>query len=665
MRTALAATAAALVVAALPATAQPPAEIDLRFERVSPWTAPDRPLEIAVTLSNRSALPLENPSIGVSVYGRVLSRSELRAALDGRPRSSLIATVTEDLAAPLQAGATQRVAVTRDLGQLATSFRPPRARGGVYPIEIRLQDDRRILSRWFTAVPFFSRPPPQQLNVAWIWSVHRPPAFDADGKPDPAALEASLRRSGLARAAAALARTSVRATVAVTGSLLDSASAGAAGSPLASDLLAGLRALAESPSVELAALPYGRADLTALAGAGLDGDVARQMSESADTAARVLGRRPDLSLLAPPGFRLDPRAATLAAPLGVRRVILDPALLPPIEDQALEGALFGPSRPVRVSAAPGVAFDALLVDPEIRERLRGPGDPVLVAQGVLAETASSFFELPLLASARVIVVASDVLPGSRTAIALLRSLTAAPWIRMRTVGEAFSSLQSEEAPLPLAPAGALPELPYLAAARAARRAVDVARAVVVGPAAGIDALDRLILDSESADWSIAPAGGVAIAETARRKARDFLGTIRAPDRQVTLTSRRGALPVTVVNGTGLEIRLRVRLSSVKATFPAGESRLLETGARIATLEFPAVARATGSFPVTVLLQTVGGETIATGRVVVRSTAVGAVALAATGGGALFLLGAWVRRVLRRRRARPATTNPLPGPRTPG
>ncbi len=55
-----------------------------------------------------------------------------------------------------------------------------------------------------------------------------------------------------------------------------------------------------------------------------------------------------------------------------------------------------------------------------------------------------------------------------------------------------------------------------------------------------------------------------------------------------------------------------------------------------------------------------GETIATGRVVVRSTAVGAVALAATGGGALFLLGAWARRVLNRRRARPADTISPPG-----
>jgi hypothetical protein len=76
-----------------------------------------------------------------------------------------------------------------------------------------------------------------------------------------------------------------------------------------------------------------------------------------------------------------------------------------------------------------------------------------------------------------------------------------------------------------------------------------------------------------------------------------------------------------------------------------------------TIDFSVETRATGSFPLQATVYTPDGRIVLSRvDIVVRSTAVSAVALAATGGGALFLLFAWVRRSVRRRKAR--TVHPV-------
>ena len=73
------------------------------------------------------------------------------------------------------------------------------------------------------------------------------------------------------------------------------------------------------------------------------------------------------------------------------------------------------------------------------------------------------------------------------------------------------------------------------------------------------------------------------------------------------------------------------------------------GRTLGTLTFRVEARGAGSFPIMVTLQTPDGEsTVGTGDVQVRSSAVSAVTLMATAGGALFLVVAWARRAVSRR-----------------
>jgi hypothetical protein len=124
---------------------------------------------------------------------------------------------------------------------------------------------------------------------------------------------------------------------------------------------------------------------------------------------------------------------------------------------------------------------------------------------------------------------------------------------------------------------------------------------------------------------------------------------------VTLTRRTGVqVPVTIQNQTGFTIRLRVELDSQKLAFPAGQARRIEIegkphGRTLGTLTFRVEARGAGSFPIAVRVQTPDGQsTVQTGELQVRSSAVSAVTLMATAGGALFLVVAWARRAVSRR-----------------
>jgi hypothetical protein len=150
-------------------------------------------------------------------------------------------------------------------------------------------------------------------------------------------------------------------------------------------------------------------------------------------------------------------------------------------------------------------------------------------------------------------------------------------------------------------------------------------------------------------WNPAIARAAAISELVRSNE----SLVSASNGSVTLTSRRGAVPVTLDNDAPYPVRVRVRVTSPKLTFPAGNERVVTIAPHGVTITFVAVARTTGSFPMDVSLTSPdAGVTFSGGRVVVRSTAANVLALLLTASGLLFLV-AWssrdvVRRMLRRR-----------------
>ena len=91
-------------------------------------------------------------------------------------------------------------------------------------------------------------------------------------------------------------------------------------------------------------------------------------------------------------------------------------------------------------------------------------------------------------------------------------------------------------------------------------------------------LDRLTLLAESAEWTTDPQAGVALARGARAGALSILGGIQvATGRRVTLTSRTGHVPVTILNRNHFPVRVLVALESALQAMSADSSRPILVG----------------------------------------------------------------------------------------
>jgi hypothetical protein len=656
------------------ASAQPPDDVTVHLTSFAPWTAPDRPLAVALEVTNGGTTPLEEIAVRLTIRDRVRSRSALRVALDREPQGQILAQTTEELLEPLGPGETATITVQRDLGSLATAFLPGRGGSGVYPLAISVQSGVQTLAQRSGAFVFLAQAPESQLNVVWVLPIHRATAMDEGGAYDKAQLGRELLESGAVRSTIELLERHLGAglTLAPTGLLADQLADVANGfdarldngerapvpttDPIAvaaGELLSRLRVAVASPAFEIATAPYARADMASLVAADMALDARQQVLAGRESVGRHLVRQPNPTLFTNANYTLDSRSARTFSALGAEIIVLDPEVLREIP----EGRFGHPDRPEEVRSS-GQSFDALLLDAPVRDRLQTQTeDPVLTAMGVLAETAVSYFEVPGLAPARALVVATDGMPSPAVGGPLLDALAQAPWARLRTATSVITDPALAPAGEPLRLDTITPAVPArLDAAKGARPMVDILEKVVEAPDL-VAELNRRILIAESMDFR--PNVAAAFARAARATAESTLNAITVPPRRVTLTSRGGRVPVTVVNGTGYTIRVRVRLDSAKVTFPGGATRKVTVEGNpdrqtLSTQTFELEARTAGSFPIDVRIESAdGGNQIGSGQLLVRSTAVSAVAFAATAGGALFLLGAWARRAfIRRPKAKP-------------
>jgi hypothetical protein len=155
--------------------------------------------------------------------------------------------------------------------------------------------------------------------------------------------------------------------------------------------------------------------------------------------------------------------------------------------------------------------------------------------------------------------------------------------------------------------------------------------------------------ASTVDWQRDWKQGIARAAAVGGLAGAERSLISASDGSVTLTSRRGAVPVTLQNRAPYPVRIRVQVTSAKLAFPSGDSKLVTVSPSGTTITFVAEARSTGSFPMNVSLESPDARVhFSGGRIIVRSTAANVLALVLTGSGLLFLVGWSSRDVIRRR-----------------
>jgi hypothetical protein len=200
-----------------------------------------------------------------------------------------------------------------------------------------------------------------------------------------------------------------------------------------------------------------------------------------------------------------------------------------------------------------------------------------------------------------------------------------------------------------APSPGLPEVaPEL---RAAHRRLD-ALGSILGSATPMRAqLENRLLATESSELPSARQRQ-PIVDSVQKAIDGQLDQIEMPQgRSITLTARRGEIPVTFQNRTGSPAKVVVHVQSDKLAFPRGTTQTIDLVRLNTTQRFAVESRTSGAFPMRITLESPDGNLIiGRTRLTVRSTAASGVSLVVSLGAAMFLAIWWGRHAWRGRRA---------------
>ena len=532
-------------------------------------------------------------------------------------------------------------------------------------------------------------------RLAWLWPVVAPPARGPTGEFLDESLAAQLGSQGrltmlVAAAADLRQRPGVPVTLAVDPALLQAANdmrtgyrvRRTAGGPTtpgsrgaeAAGWLRRLQAAAQGAPV--LSLPYADPDVVALVRAGLGDDVSHTVQTGREITRTLLPDAADASQIGWPldGLLTKPALDTLSG-AGISTVVLSGAALPLTRELT-----YTPDARAVVQTVGGTVR-ALLADDVLDSLVvSGAGDlgsgPAAAAaarldeQRFLAETMLITQEHPN--DPRTVVVAPPRQwnPAPAYARGVLADTGRVPWLAAVTVPQAAAgaATATSRGPLTYPPEATARELPasYLrTAVGTVRTGLREFETVLIGPNAAAVALDLAVFRLESAAWRDDPQRANRLRAAARRGLLDLKDRVRIGTAGlITLTSRSGAIPVTVVNGLSQQVRVELRLTSnsARVTTSSPGVQTIDAGHSVTVrVQTTRAVRTSGVFPVYAQLYTPDGRRYAPPvKLLVRSTAYGAVALGITGGAfTVLMLAVGVRLARRgwRARRRPSGETP--------
>ncbi|MGQ0802988.1 MAG: DUF6049 family protein [Actinomycetota bacterium] len=617
------------------------------------WLAPGEATNAFVRVA-------DSPAVEINVVAHQIldSRSEFEATLAGDGLGSVVGQSSFPLAglAVSEPGTfvlplgIQDPAAARDPGRL------PLTRTGVYPVELELRDAEGNALAAFVLPLVVVAPGPggtpplgEKLRVAWVWPLVADPAIQPDGKPDPEVmveLQAPGRLGGQVDALAAAP--DIPVTIAPGPETLEAWTGLAReDQSLASSLASMQSALATN---QVLSGPYVPINVPSLIAAGFGSEVGAELARGNETLGALLGTRLD-----PRTALADPTDAASFVALrdgNVDRMIVDGDALLPVDSQ------FTPAQPVTLQVQGRVAT-AVVSDPGLGALLTADLPPALRAQQFLAALTVVALEQPNVVRAVAVVNPRSWEAPGALLDAALAGLRAHPLLAPVDVDQLLAEVplatdldggpvMRELAPYvppapPVTPADFLDAAGRLGGLRS-----------LIGPSdLRIARGDRALRVALSSAWVGAAGRLRAQAELGviDQSIDEVLSHIRVPvGSTVTLTARKGKIPVTFLNETDQTIRVKVKLESNKLFFPDGAEREVELPPRNTTVGFTVESRASGTFPLVLTVTSVDEElVIQSTRVRVRSTFVSGVGVFLTVGAALFLAVWWLLHFLRRRR----------------
>jgi hypothetical protein len=410
------------------------------------------------------------------------------------------------------------------------------------------------------------------------------------------------------------------------------------------------RVTAEHPVI---APPYVPVSVPAFVAADLEDELALQLRRGADTVSEVLRAQPDSrTWLATEPFDLG--SVDQLVERGVRRMVALDTLLEPIPDQSVtltRPFLLGGSH----HEVPGAAADAGL-----GAYFNDAPQQALQAHHLLADLAVLWLDAPGDDRRAVVAVPRREWKANRAFLdALVGGLNQNPVAEAVSLDTLFSAVDPAltargfplvRNPLEPPPGPGLGEV--VSDIRQRRRQLGSLATVTGDATAGLLVLEQRLLIAQSSELRSTRQRD-AYLDAVDAGVADELDAIDMPEvRSITLTARRGQIPVTFQNRSGSPVRVVVSVQSDKLEFPDGDSRPIELTRRNTTERFSVVARTSGAFPLRITLASPDGNlVIGRARMTVRSTAASGVSLLVSVGAALFLAVWWGRHVVRGRRAR--------------
>jgi len=641
------AVAGGLVVTDAPAAGgQGRDEPTIRLASQTPWVGAGQAFQLGVVADDAGRPDLE---ITVAVHRPVTSRSDFVRTLEGRVQGTAFTSRPAPLDVLEPVGGVRVIQLPVQDPTLPRDPSHILLRGaGVYPVRIELSESGggEVLDSFVTHLVYLPDPvdaPP--LHVAWVVPVHAPPSLQPDGTHR----RASRSAAALATLTAQLeARPGLAFTLAPTPETVDGLAASAR--PADRETLERLGRLVQRPETQLLGSTYVPVPRPSLVTA-LDAEATEQDTTGFAVLADVLDERP------------DPRARVVDGPVTdavledlrerqVDRVVLDEQALAPI---ALQVTL---AQPFEVGRTEGRRLDAAMADAGLSRHFEPSDNAALAAHHLLADLAVIWFDSP--ARRRGVVV---VPPRPWTATAaflepLLEGLGRSPLLAPVTLDGMFEDVPAATAgrnrPLvrtvPARP-GPSPALPATEI-RAARGRVETFGSILAPGEPVFGRIERTLLVSQSADLRADRRRDYVRGASSQVTAE--LERIQAPaHREITLTARRGQIPVTIQKDLPYPVRVVLRVDSDQLRVVGGTTRPLELTRRITTELFTVQARTSGAFPMRVTLESPDRRLVlASSRFTVRSTAASGVGVILSVGAGWVLLVWWVRHGLhRRQRAR--------------
>jgi Family of unknown function (DUF6049) len=674
-----------------PARAQQP-EATVRLVSQPPWHDADDRLRLRLHVTNNGADSLDGFAVQTKVYGRIITRTELHASLDGPDGFELSLPLPVTFENPLEPGESEIVRIQTEMADLFGVQEE-----GVYPMTVSLYDLNltTLLDTFTTELVYYPEEVTKPLNFSFAVPLTGTPLREPDGTfVDPAILDTAVGPEGwitglvdaVERAVdkgAHLAVIPSPRTLDELGDLSDGfTSSGDLENPVsreevipetAAQTLADLEQLLGSRSVTPVSSPYAPADLPTMTAKLDTNHLTRQLAEGRTVLSEVLDDV-DFSTrwLFAPGSRWDEATlnSVVAQNRDVRTFFSAESFETPIDDSVAGCPELAPAGsftcPVRVeNPVEGVATLGLVRDPDVHDRLAEltrPGGDALDLQLFFAETAFIHLENPDL-KRRVLqaTLPPSWQPTPAQSRSLLDGLAAAPWLEMLTPDEVLGNGDDPRDRQVVGQAPALegePDPTYFSALSAAEQRLNL-YAELGPPPERLERLRRNLLAAESRGWWTDPAaqarGRSYVSETDEEIDREF-GKVRIDGLDTTLTSRRSPLQLFLYNEADYPVTVDVVLGE-----SSGEIRVAGSDAdqlRDVTvgpdqqidINVEVIAESSGIFGLSASVRTPdSGEEIFSKNIRVRSTNFNVIALGITFGALAFLVFFYVIRLLRRRR----------------